>query len=126
MTQTLSREEARKILSKPKANKYRAKTTTIDGIRFASQAEAKRYSELKTLEKANEISALVLQPKFPLYDVTGFCVGHWIADFQYRCHRRGTTIVEDVKSKATRTALYRWKKRHFESQYRMQITEIER
>lgn len=122
---TISRDEARAILSKPKANKYRAKATKVDGIRFASQAEAKRYGELKALEKAKEITGLVLQPKFPLYDVTGFCVGHWVGDFSYRCHRRGCEVVEDVKSKATRTALYRWKKRHFESQYRMQITEVE-
>jgi dsDNA-binding SOS-regulon protein len=44
-----------------KYNKYLNKKTEIDGITFASKKEAKRYSELKLLEKAKKIEDLQLQ-----------------------------------------------------------------
>ena len=47
--------------------KYRAVPTVIDGIRFASKAEARRYGELRLLEQAGEIRDLVRQPRFALY-----------------------------------------------------------
>lgn len=94
----------------------------IDGVRFASKAEARRYCELRLLEKAGEIRELELQPKFPLYAFCGGCVGHYIADFRYRAGTRGVLIIEDVKG--VKTAMYRWKKKHFELQYGLQITEI--
>src|SRR5687767_14651384 len=33
-------------------HKFGARATTVDGIRFASQAEAQRYAELRLLERA--------------------------------------------------------------------------
>ena len=48
------------------ASKYKAQKTEVDGILFDSKKEAKRYAELKFLEKAGEISNLVLQPLFVL------------------------------------------------------------
>ena len=42
-------------------HKYSARPTEVDGIRFDSKAEARRYTELRTLEKAGEISHLELQ-----------------------------------------------------------------
>jgi hypothetical protein len=120
-----------------KAHKYRAKPVTIDGHRFPSQAEAKRYGELKMLEKAGEISELELQPKFVLKTLltTGTVmgaakaltdqypvIGTYVADFAYR-DKYDDRIVEDVKSPATRTALYRWKKKHVEAQYGIRIIE---
>ena len=47
-------------------NKYHAIKTTVDGITFDSRAEARRYRELKLLERAGVIENLVLQPKFEL------------------------------------------------------------
>jgi hypothetical protein len=49
-------------------------------------------------------------------------VGHYVADFRYRSGPQGLLVVEDVKG--VRTALYRWKKKHVEAQYGIQITEI--
>lgn len=40
------------------------KPTQIDGIKFASLLEAKRYSELRLLVSAGRISDLKLQPRF--------------------------------------------------------------
>jgi hypothetical protein len=50
--------------------KYRNKITEIDGIKFHSQKEARRWQELKMLIKANKISDLERQVKFSL-DVNG-------------------------------------------------------
>ena len=47
-------------------SKYSAKPTHVDGIRFASKAEAKRFGELKTLERLGIISGLKLQPMFAI------------------------------------------------------------
>ena len=48
------------------SHKYNAIPTTVDGIRFASKREARRYLELKLLQKAGHISDLELQPRFRL------------------------------------------------------------
>ena len=108
-----------------KRHKYGAVRTTVDGIQFASKAEAKRYGELKLLEKAGEIHDLRLQPRFPLHAIThsgSERVGDYVADFRYREGPRGILRIEDVKG--MKTALYRWKKKHAEAQYNITITEI--
>ena len=111
-----------------KRHKYGAIPTTVDGIRFDSKAEAKRYGELKLLEKAGEIKELQLQPRFELMAPergSGFDVriGDYVADFRYREGPKGLLKIEDVKG--VKTALYRWKKKHVEAQYGITITEIQ-
>ena len=39
-------------------SKYHAQPVEIDGVRFDSQKEARRYSELRLLERAGEIKDL--------------------------------------------------------------------
>jgi len=102
-------------------HKYNAKPTVLDGFRFASKAEARRYSELLLLQRSGEISELELQPPFPLV-VNGVKVGTYIADFRYRCKYTDPLIVEDVKG--IKTPLYRLKKKHVEAQYGITITEV--
>lgn len=108
-----------------RSHKYGAKLTTVDGIRFSSKAEAKRYQELKLLEKAGEIHGLVLQPRYPLWAVNPegrrAIVGHYVADFAY-LDKRDQQVIEDVKG--VRTAIYRWKRKHFEFQDDAKITEV--
>jgi hypothetical protein len=98
-------------------NKFGAKKVEIDGIVFASSKEGRRYSELKLLERAGEISGLEIQPKFKfvidgrpvLIRSKGYPNGRqasYRADFAYFCKRRGKRICEDVKSQATRTEAY--------------------
>lgn len=113
---------------KARRHKYGAKPTVVDGVRFASQKEARRYQELKLLERAGEIGQLALQPEFDL-DVIGgdvkdirYRIGAYKADFQYVEWRTGKRVVEDVKG--FKTPLYRWKKKHVEAQYGIQIREI--
>ena len=97
-------------------HKYGAVPTVVDGVRFASKAEAHRYGELKLLEKAGEIKELQLQPRFPLIVPVRFSshqretIGDYVADFRYREGPTGLLRIEDVKG--VKTALYRWKKKH--------------
>jgi hypothetical protein len=105
-------------------HKYNATKTVVDGITFASKAEAKRYAELKLLEKAGEITHLHLQPKYILRPAgsVGY-IGTYIGDFSYvTTGSRPREIVEDVKG--FKTPLYKWKKKHVEAQYGIKIVEI--
>jgi len=100
-------------------HKYRAKPIVIDGIRFPSQKEGRRYSELKILQKAGEITDLTLQPKFPLF-VNAKHICFYIADFTYK-DKSGSRIVEDCKG--VRTDVYKLKKKMFEASYATTIHE---
>lgn len=107
-------------------SKYHAQPERIDGIRFASRAEARRYCELKLLERDGQVEGLELQPEFPLLVIdqqgmTPTKIGTYRADFRYRTFE-GTSVVEDVKG--FKTALYTWKKKHVEAQYGIEIREI--
>ena len=75
-------------------SKYNAVPTYVDGYRFASKAEARRYEQLKLLVKAGVITHLELQPKYIL--TAGIS---YIADFCY--YQNGKPVAEDVKGKAT-------------------------
>lgn len=104
-------------------SKYGAKPTVVDGHRFPSMAEARRYAELKLMERAGQITHLELQPKFPVV-VAGVKIGSYVADFAYIDTARrgpqgqvGCKVVEDVKSAPTRTRLYIWKKKLVEALY---------
>lgn len=86
-----------------RAHKYGAKPTTVDGIKFPSRKEARRYQELRLLERAGEITHLERQPVFPIV-IRGTQVRYpsgigleYRADFRYFDCRRGRMVVEDVK-----------------------------
>lgn len=102
-------------------SKYKAQKTIIDGIEFDSKKEAKRYIELRYLEKIGQIRNLQRQVPFLLQE--GFVNNkgkkireiNYIADFCYT--QDGVKIVEDVKSPATKTPVYKIKKKMFEYRY---------
>lgn len=102
--------------------RYRAKAEVVDGIRFGSKAEAKRYHELRLMERAGEISGLDLQPR---YDITinGIRCGFYKADFRYTLKGKGR-VIEDVKGYSGDTETYRLKKKLVEALYSITITEI--
>lgn len=110
-------------------NKYGNIKTELDGRIFDSQAEARRYAELKLLEKAGEIKDLelqkpyVIQPSF--FDRQGErqTAIKYVADFVYQ-DKDGNTIIEDVKSPATRKdRVYRLKKKMM-AYMGLEITEV--
>ena len=77
-------------------NKFRNVRTEVDGIKFASAKEARRYGELKLLERAGKIIFLERQKRFELA-VNGVHVGRYDADFVYVELNPVKRIVEDVK-----------------------------
>lgn len=101
--------------------KYNAIPTHVDGLRFASKREAKRYNELKLMERGGEIIGLEIQPKFPLI-VNKQKLGSYIGDFRYRDTATGDLIVEDVKGVAT--PVYRLKKKLIKALYGVEIVEV--
>lgn len=121
-------------------SKYGAVATEVGGIRFDSAKEAKRYGELRLLEKAGVITELEVHPKFPIDVVALYRDGRWTwrkgsdppeviwcgvytADFRYR-DGAGKVVIEDVKSWPTRTTAYRLRKRLVEAIHGVTITEV--
>ena len=109
----LSRLEGQELLSKPKRSKYGNKKVTVDGITFDSAREAKRYAELKQMEKAGLISHLELQPTFKLYSGQNPILirsarypngrhATYRADFAYFDPERNKRVVEDAKGARTK------------------------
>lgn len=86
-------------------SKYHSKKTVIDGIKFDSKKEGKRFVELKAMEKAGIIQNLRLQVKFELIpkqkksDGTTERACSYIADFVYE--KDGQEIIEDTKGVLT-------------------------
>lgn len=99
-------------------NKYSAIKTEVDGIKFDSKAEARRYQNLRLLEKAGEISELSLQPRYDLV-VNGKKCGFYKADFKYI--ENGKEVVEDVKG--ITTTVYKLKKKLVKAIYGIDIYE---
>lgn len=99
-------------------NKYRALPTQIDGITFASRKEAKRYQELRLLERAGKIANLTLQEKFQL-DIEGVHICNYTADFCY--DENDQVVVEDCKG--IRTTSYRLKAKLMLAIHRIKIYE---
>ena len=88
MTEKITAKEYRDMQKRPTRSKYNARKTVVDGIKFDSLKEARRYEELKLQEKVGVISHLKLQPKFRLLD--GFKYKeetirpvNYFADFSY-------------------------------------------
>ncbi len=89
-------------------NKYNAIKQTYKGEIFDSKKELNRFMELEILLRAREISDLELHPKFDLM-VNGVKIGRYTADFRYK--KGSDIIVEDVKSRATKTRDYMLRKK---------------
>lgn len=117
-----SEEEYKELLKtkkKKKKSKYSAVKTKVNGIKFDSKKEARRYKELKILEKADEIKSLELQPRFLLqekFKYNGKTIRkiEYVADFRY-IDEKGNTVVEDVKG--MKTEVYKIKKKIFLKMY---------
>jgi hypothetical protein len=97
-------------------HKFKAKPTELDGIKFASKKEAKRYRELKTLQELGEILFFLRQVPF-----------HLQAGVKYVCDflvfwTNGEVTIEDVKG--IKTDMYIVKKKMVEATYPITITEI--
>lgn len=91
--------------AKPKRSKYGAKRTTVDGIKFDSAKEASRWSQLKLMELAGEITNLERQVRIelqgqsgPIMTNSGKKVRTYVADFRYvDWTKGGIWVIEDSK-----------------------------
>lgn len=107
-------------------SKYHARKTVVDGITFDSRREAKRYGELKLLERAGVIRDLKRQVRYELIPAFDVGVKHYrptsyVADFVYTDCKTGAEVVEDCKG--FRTDIYRLKSKMFAHKFGVVILE---
>ena len=100
-------------------HKYNAIPTFVDGIRFASRKESRRYIQLKAMKRAKVIKDFWLQPKFVLSN--GVKKITYNADFKV-LYPNGKIEIEDVKGK--KTPVYNLKKSLMKNCYGIDIKEI--
>lgn len=117
MTERLSATEYRAMKDRDLPagrSKYGARRTVVDGISFDSKKEAKRYADLRNLQRAGKITRLQRQVKIPLYGKDTCLTTDkgapimYRADFVYIDVSSGERVVEDCKG--FRTPEYRLKK----------------
>lgn len=106
-------------------NKYGNRRTEVDGISFASAKEARRYGELKLLERAGGIVELQIQPRFPLV-VNGVKVCTYVGDFSYWPTNAsgvlGERVVEDAKG--FKTPEFKLKAKLFQAIHGFPVREV--
>lgn len=91
-------------------------------IRFPSQAEARRYDLLVSMQRMGLITDLRIQVPFEItIEGEGLC--RYLADFVYFDAKKRRRV-EDVKSPASRTPMYRLKKKAMRLQHGIEIEEI--
>lgn len=106
-------------------SKYSAKKTVLDGIEFDSRKEANRYAELKVMERAGLIRGLKCQEEFELIPRCGKeRPAKYHADFSYIIAATGEKVVEDVKSRATKTKDYILRRKLMNWRHGIQIKEV--
>ena len=110
-------------------SKYGNKKCEIDGIVFDSLKEARRWCELRMLEKAGYIADLERQKKYVLIPAQRDEFGKVLerecsyrADFVYVDTDTGKTVVEDTKG--YRTEAYKLKKKLLLYTHGLRIKEI--
>ena len=87
-------------------SKYHAVKTICDGIVFDSKREARRWSELKLLQKARLISDLERQVKYDI-SVNDTFICSYRADFTYTVGK--AFVCEDSKGAKTRAYILKRK-----------------
>lgn len=106
-------------------NKYSARKITVDGVEFDSRKEARRWAELGLLERAGVIRDLRRQEEFLLIPKCGKeRPAKYHADFSYIDCETGKKVVEDVKSKATKTEAYILRRKLMNWVHGIEIREV--
>lgn len=104
-------------------------------LRFDSQKEARRYDELGALERAGEIRELRMQVDFTLQEAYTDGEGRRVRAIRYRADFTYWRyddppggwvrfVVEDVKSRATRTKEYVMKRKLLKERFDIDIQEV--
>ena len=109
-------------------------------LRFDSQKEARRFDELSALERAGTIRDLRMQVDFTLQEAYTDGEGRRVRAIRYRADftyekvrgdpwteyngRFWVLVVEDVKSRATRTKEYIMKRKLMKERFNIDIQEV--
>ena len=104
-------------------NKYNAIPTVVDGHKFSSKIEARRYEHLKMLENAGEIANLVIEPRY-VFNHNGVQITSYRPDFEYTRLSDGHKITEDVKARPTLTRDYKIRKKMMKAFYGIDVIEV--
>lgn len=114
--------------------KYYNRRCTVDGFDFDSQAEARRFEELKLLLAAGEVEELHVHPRYLL--IPAFTDGQgkrqravtYTPDFDYYDKRAKNYVAEEIKGgKATQTQVWRLRAKLFRYTFpRVELRVVER
>ena len=118
----------------------RTQRTLEDGgkVDFDSKKEARRYDELMAMLRAGQIRDLKLQPQFTIQEAYTTPEGQRVRAIRYQAdfsYERATEpdcngeihwlrVVEDVKSRATKTRVYEIKKKLLREKLGIEIREV--
>src|SRR5262249_61502067 len=100
-----------------RGHKFNAIKVEIDGIKFDSKAEARRYQDLKLMPQVSNLRA---HPRFPVF-VQGVQVCTVVLDFAYR-DSLDRWHYEDVKG--ADTPISRLKRKMVEAEYSIKVEVI--
>lgn len=123
-----------------KYHNVRTQRTLEDGgkVDFDSKKEARRYDELMAMLRAGQIRDLKLQPQFTIQEAYTTPEGQHVRAIRYQAdfsYERATEpdcngeihwlrVVEDVKSRATKTRVYEIKKKLLREKLGIEIREV--
>ena len=126
--------------SKEKYHNVRTRRTLEGGgtVDFDSKKEARRYDELVAMLQAGQIRELKLQPQFTIQEAFTTPEGRRVRAIRYQAdfsYERPTApdvtgeihwlkVVEDVKSRATKTRVYEIKKKLLQEKFGIEIREV--
>lgn len=131
--------QARHAVAVPPRRKFGNSPVTIDGHGFDSKKEGEHYLHLKMRLRLDEITDLELQPVFQLYVHPERVLAHFTPDFRYwervppgyvpapreRLSPDHKVLrVVDVKSTATKTDIYKLRKKWCEDLHHVVILEV--
>lgn len=109
-----------KQLKRPRRSKYNARRTIVDGITFDSAKEAKTYTQLRILQKANAIIGFQRQVPYVIW-INGKKICTYRLDFLVQ-FADGHIEYWDVKG--MKTSVYKLKKKMVEADKGITIIEV--
>lgn len=95
------------------------KCGSADRVYFPSRTEMNRAALLLMLRDQGKVSDIKYHPRYEL-NVNGGKLGHYVADVSYTNHA-GEFVVEDSKIAKHLEPFSKWKIRHFQFQYGIEV-----
>lgn len=103
-------------------NKYHAKHTEVDGLKFDSLKESRRWNDLKIRQRIGEIKNLARQIPFKLRaHGQDICVLRMDFTYDEKQGDKWVTVFEDVKGYDGGTPSWKLKSKIFEAQFNVKI-----